>query len=154
MECFRPPNDNCSETQTIYMWNTTNPAEARAAKGCLAPKGGSYLKGVAAAAAALARALLLYWLDSRCVVRCRLRCRAPAQVLEGAPPQLQEVGPFVMRQTTARYNIAFDHARRRVSYQSMTFSELLEDASCAACTYDAKARQDNRPLACACLSVR
>jgi hypothetical protein len=39
-----------------------------------------------------------------------------------------------------RYNIAFDHARRRVSWQSMFFDELQPDASCAACTYDAKAR--------------
>ena len=61
-------------------------------------------------------------------------------MLAGAPPVLQEVGPFTLRRTTAKYNIAFDHARRRVDWQYLTFEELLPEQSCAACTPDATAR--------------
>ena len=28
--CFHPPNDNCTDLTTTYLWNITNPAQARA----------------------------------------------------------------------------------------------------------------------------
>jgi hypothetical protein len=68
------------------------------------------------------------------------RTQRGAQVLAGAPPQLAQVGPFVLRRTTAKYNIAFDRAARRVDWQSLVFDELLPAESCAECTLNATAR--------------
>jgi hypothetical protein len=79
------------------------------------------------------------------------RAQPGAQVLEGAPPQLTQVGPFVLRRTTAKYNIAFDHAARRVDWHWLQFDELVTADSCAECTLNATARacctQRSRALA-------
>ena len=61
-------------------------------------------------------------------------------MLAGAPPQLQEVGPFVLQRTTQRYNIAWGAQQSRVDWQSLPFEELLPDQSCATCTADAVVR--------------
>lgn len=58
-------------------------------------------------------------------------------MLAGEPPQLSEIGPYVVRRTTAHYNIRFDHEARRVDWQKLPFDELVPELSCPACTSDA-----------------
>ena len=58
-------------------------------------------------------------------------------MLAGDPPQLNEVGPFTIRRTTANYNIRFDDARRRMDWQWLVFDELVPEKSCDVCTSDA-----------------
>ena len=58
-------------------------------------------------------------------------------MLAGDPPQLNEVGPFTIRRTTANYNIRFDDVRRRMDWQWLVFDELVPEKSCDVCTSDA-----------------
>ena len=73
-------------------------------------------------------------------------------MLAGAPPQLQEVGPFVLRRTTQHYNIAWSATQSRVDWQSLRFEELLPDKSCAACTADAVVRARAQRAARGCVA--
>ncbi len=64
------------------------------------------------------------------------------QVLQGAPPALEQLGPFVFRETVAKYNIEFtSDAPARVSWQQLAFHEFLPAKSCATCRLNATARR-------------
>ena len=58
-------------------------------------------------------------------------------MLQGAPPALQEVGPFVFQSSTFNYNIRYLQPDAlgpdRVEWATLSFADFVPGDSCAAC---------------------
>lgn len=109
--CMVAPNDSCNDSKReVYFWNITNPHEAR-------PPATSNEAGLR--------------------LTPHARRRAHGQVLQGAPPTLQEVGPFVFQSSTHNYNLQYLQPDAlgpdRVEWATLSFADFLPDDSCAVC---------------------
>lgn len=131
----------CSDTsQALYFWNISNPQEVRSPE-VEAGRSCSHHPPLASHADPLNGA------------------PHAIQVLQGAPPALQQVGPYVFDVTTVNFNVQYLPADPlgpdRVQWATLPFADFVPSKSCATCgNLNATVRGPVRSTAAQALTLR